>query len=171
MEKKFLAFAVTHLLIVSFVLYHLATVVNWYVVNFNALQLFALASLAFLIPKKWKKYYFVFVLYYFLTTSTWFNNWIIALPNYLAKGCLAFGVCATVAALLSLWINVSIRKLLMVGTFITGTLYALVRSAELLTLHLSFALTFLVSLFGDFHFLVWAVNYITYLKRLREGTV
>jgi len=170
-DKKLLAFVATHALVISFIAYHLATVVNWYVLSVNALQLVILAALALLVPKKFRNAYYLFVLYYFLTTSTWFNNWVIALPNYLTRGCLIFGAIATAAALVSLWINVSVRKVLMVCGFASGVAYAITRSPEALVLHLSFALTFLISLFSDLHFAVWAVNYITFFKRLKEGTV
>jgi len=171
MDKKLLTFIATHAVIIAFILYHLAEVVNWYVLSVNLPQFAVLVVLAFIIPKRFKNMYYLFVLYYFLTTSIWFNNWVIALPNYLVKGCLAFGVLATIAALLSLWVNVSVRKLLMVCSFVSGVAYAITRSPMALVSHLSFVLTFLISLFSDFHFAVWVVNYITFFKRLREGTV
>ncbi len=171
MDRKLALFVLTHAIVVSFIIFHVLRVINWYVLSTHAFQIITLSIIALLIPKKFKMPYIAFLLYYFLTTSTWFNNWIIALPNYLVREITPFAAIATVAALASLYVHSSPRKLLMVATFLSGLVYAYWKGALALILHVSLALTFLISLVADMHFLVWAVNYILYFMRLRKGTV
>jgi len=157
--------------VVAFIIVHVTCRTNAYVLRTHLLELAPLALLSLLIPRRYKDYYFVFLLYYFLTTSLTFNNWIVALPNYMARENVVWGLTALAFAFISLVFGRSLRKALMLGSFLSGVAYYFIKDGLLLVLHLSFALSFIIALFADLHFIVWSVNYITYALRRLQGTV
>ncbi|UXD22300.1 hypothetical protein IPA_03325 [Ignicoccus pacificus DSM 13166] len=161
-----------HVLLITFMLWHLSSVVNWSVVLSRWYYVLPLLIIPFIRNKKLKLIYSAFLIYAVFSTITHLNSWMLASARYFgtdAPTTLAW--LSLLASALYTIVTRSARGLMAFLCCLSGIALRSEFTLLNLALHISLVTSFLIVLLWDLHAFVWPVNYILALHRRRNRVV
>ncbi len=164
MDRKLAIAILFHLSIISFIIYHFARVVNWYVLLSRWYYFIPIVVLPFL-PPRYKKWYSLALTYAVVTGMLTWANWSLASANLLVSEPLELGAIVVALSIAYAIHNRRPRALLMALCCLTGIYLAMTKSLLALYLHVASVGVFTVWLFNDLHVLGWSVSYILAIHR------